>query len=143
MRRAQRRYWPNQCGFPTIKSNTKTMKKKMLTDGSEETTAPLRKLHQSLIDCRCIVQVIANGIASRNFYILSSPERIPGYKQSRNGRRLECVQRFAETNRWHVTVNNENGWFIFTAEELPLAKSFENNFGQLAKWIESSLHASN
>ena len=104
------------------------------------TTDPVRKLHASLIDFRCIVQVIKSGIASRKFYILSSPERIPGYKQCRNGQRLECVQQFAETNHWHLTVNNENGWFIFTAEELPLAKSFENHFGQLAEWIESSIN---
>jgi hypothetical protein len=40
-----------------------------------------------------------------------------------------------------VTVHNENGWLIFTAEELPFAKSFENNFEQLAEWVGCSLHA--
>ena len=92
------------------------------------------------MDYRCIVQVIKSGIASRKFYILSSPEQIPGYKQSKNGQRLECIQRFAETNHWHV--NNENGWFIFTSDELPLAKSFQNQFNQLAEWIESSFNKS-
>lgn len=119
------------------------MKKKIIADGSVATLAPLRQLNASLIDYRCIVQVIKNGIASRKFYIVSSPGQIPGYKESKNGKRLECVQRFAETNHWHVTVNNENGWLIFTSEELPLAKGFENNFEQLARWIESSIHGSN
>ena len=118
----------------------RTIKKEISTGGREATADPLRKLHASLIDYRCIVQVIKSGIASRKFYILSSPDQIPGYKQSRNGQRLECVQQFAETNHWHFTMNNENGWFIFTSDELPPAKRFENHFGQLAEWIESSFN---
>ena len=120
----------------------KTITKRLPAGGSEKTTDPVRKLHVSLIDYRCIVQVIKNGISSRKFYILSSPERIPGYKQCRNGQRLECVQRFAEANHWHLTVNNENGWFMFTAEELPLAKGLEDHFDQLSGWIESSFNKS-
>ena len=104
--------------------------KKDITGGSEAIAAPSRKLNTSLIDYRCIAQVVKNGIASRKFYILSSPEQIPGYKQSRNGQKLECVQRFAEANHWHVSVNNENGWFIFTSNELPVTKDFENHSGQ-------------
>ena len=120
----------------------KTIKEETLGGGNEAATTPLRRLYTSLIDYRCIVQVIKNGITSRNFYIVSSPEQIPGYKESRNGKRLECVQSFAEANNWHVTINSENGWLIFTSEELPLEKSYENNFEQLAKWINSSIHAS-
>jgi len=120
----------------------KTMKKELPTGGSESTIDPLKHPHENLIDYRCIVQVIKNGIACRNFYIVSSPEQIPGYKESRNGKRLESIQRFAQANHWHVTVSNENGWLVFTTDELPPAKSFENNFKQLAEWIEPSLHAS-
>ena len=119
----------------------KTIKKQMPAGGSAAATDSLRESREQAIDYRCIVQVIKSGIASRKFYILSSPDQIPGYKQSRNGQRLECVQQFAETNHWHFTMNNENGWFIFTSDELPPAKRFENHFGQLAKWIESSIHA--
>jgi hypothetical protein len=38
-------------------------------------------------------------------------------------------------------VDKENGWFMFTSDELPLANSFENYFGKLGAWIESSMHA--
>jgi len=116
------------------------MKTKITIKCSE---APADDLKNTHVDHRSIVNVITNGVACRKFYIVSSPEQIPGYKESRNAKRLECVQRFAEANHWHVTINNESGWLIFTAEELPLDKGFENNFRQLAEWIESSLRASN
>jgi len=106
------------------------MKKEIPIEGSETNADPLKPLHGSLVDYRCIVQVIENGIANRKFYTVASPEQIPGYKQSRNGQKLECVQRFAEANHWHVSVNNENGWFIFTSNELPVTKDFENHSGQ-------------
>ena len=117
----------------------KAEKEKIPYGGSKGTADLLGEPQPELINYRSIVDVIKNGIASRKFYILSSPERIPGYKQSRNGQSLECLQQLAEANHWHVTINNETGWFIFTAEELPLAMSFENHFGQLAEWIESSI----
>lgn len=120
----------------------KTAKKEIPAGGRKPTPDPADNARVNVVDYRSIVAVVKNGIASRKFYIVTSPGQIPGYRQSGNGGSLECVQRFAEANHWHVTVNNENGWLIFTAEELPLAKGFENIFGQLAEWIESSLRAS-
>jgi hypothetical protein len=110
----------------------KTMKKEFPAGGSEAIADSSRKMHSSLIDYRCIVQVIENGITNRKFYILASPDQIPGYKESGKGKRLECIQQFAETNHWQVTIHNQNGWLIFTAEEIPLARSIESYFGQLA-----------
>ena len=108
------------------------MKKEIPIEGSETNADPLKPLHGSLVDYRCIVQVIENGIANRKFYILASPDQIPGYKESGKGKRLECIRQFAETNHWQVTIHNQNGWLIFTAEEIPLARSIESYFGQLA-----------
>jgi hypothetical protein len=85
-----------------------------------------------------ITEAIKDGIARRGFYIVPTPEEVPGCTGSK-AEKLECIQRFARDNGWNVAVHNGNGWLLFAAHASPVADDFENDLGQLAELIESSL----
>jgi len=85
---------------------------------------------------------IRDGIKKRGFYIVPTPDQIPGCRGNRKGV-LERIQQFAEDNKWRVTVHEDNGWLLFTADHSAgLAHSPGNHhpaFQKAAKVMEQAL----
>jgi hypothetical protein len=73
-----------------------------------------------------IVAAIRAGIASRSFYIVPTPDEIPGCLGSKE-KKLKCVQQFARFNGWNVTIHDGNGWLLFTEATVGSARELENN----------------
>ena len=86
-----------------------------------------------------IREAIENGIASRGFYIVSTPDEIPGCRGNKRSR-TKCVQQFARDNGWRVTLHTANGWLLFSIEQFLVPQTIEADLGQLAELLESSLN---
>jgi hypothetical protein len=63
-----------------------------------------------------IIKTIADGIAKRGFYIVPSPDQIPGCHRNNSKANLDRIQEFAVENAWRVTIHDENGWLLFTPD---------------------------
>jgi hypothetical protein len=85
----------------------------------------------------CIREAIENGIAIRGFYIVSTPDEIPGCRGNKSAK-AECVQQFARDNGWRVTVHTGNGWLLFSIEHFPAPQTLENDLRHRTELIQTS-----
>lgn len=63
-----------------------------------------------------IIKTITDGIAKRGFYIVPSPDQIPGCHRSNSKANLDRIHEFARDNAWRVTIHDENGWLLFNPD---------------------------
>jgi predicted TIM-barrel fold metal-dependent hydrolase len=85
-----------------------------------------------------ITKAIQDGIAKRGFYIVSTPEDVPGCR-GKKSEFQECVHEFARENGWHVAIHSGNGWLLFTPSHTPPAAIFESDLGPHEGLIDSLL----